>query len=203
MVIDQALHVFEASLGSVLSINEAIIRNMVDAVNGRVTTSLFPVEDLLHTLETGQSTYKLTLVYAADMIQYYYPLLEATLTTDAIIVNIPFKSQDHFEAYEIKPFPFSVNNYVMTLDMNPSLVLIAKDFSLYTIGDLTKLKRCKSSYLHLYHCSSIQFAFLPVVNGICEVVLKRSEASAALSLCPCKLVVPKPIFHCNFHGFVV
>ena len=53
MVIDQALHVFEASLNSVLSINEAIIRNMVDAVNGRVTTSIFPVEDLLHTLEIG------------------------------------------------------------------------------------------------------------------------------------------------------
>ncbi len=145
VVIDQALHVFEASLGSVLSINEAIIRNMVDAVNGRVTTSLFPVEDLLHTIEIGQSTYKLTPVYAADMIQYYYPLLEATLTTDAIIVNIPFKSQDHFEAYEIKPFPFSINNSVIILDMNPSLVLIAKDFSLYTIGDLTELKRCKSS----------------------------------------------------------
>ncbi len=53
VVVDQALHVFEASLGSILSINEAIIRNMVDAVNGRVTASLFPEEDLLHTIEIG------------------------------------------------------------------------------------------------------------------------------------------------------
>lgn len=201
VVIDQVLHVFEASLNSVLSINEAIIRNLVDAVNGRVTTSLFPVEDLLHTLEIGQSTYKLTPLYSQDMIQHYYPLLESTLTTDAIIINIPFKSLDHFDAYEVTTFPFSVNNSVMILDMNPSLVLIAKDFALYAVGDLAALMHCKSSYLHLYHCSSNQFAFLPVVKGICEVALTRSEASAALSLCPYKHVVSQPIFHRNFHGF--
>ncbi len=120
VVIDQVLHVFKASLDSVLSINEAIIRNLVDAANGRVTTSLFPVEDLLHTLETGQSTYKLTPLYSQDMIQHYYPLLESTLTTDAMIINIPFKSLDHFDAYEVTTFPFSVHNSVMTLDMNPS-----------------------------------------------------------------------------------
>lgn len=43
---DQALNLLQASLNSVLAINEVIIENFVDGVSSRITTNLFPVEDL-------------------------------------------------------------------------------------------------------------------------------------------------------------
>jgi len=201
LLLDQTLHVLEASLNSVLATNEAIIRNMVDAASGRVTTSLLPVEDLIHTLKIGQSDFKLQPMYSRNMVQYYYPLLEATLTTDAIIVHIPFRSLDVFEAYQVEPFPFKVNHSVMTLDLPSSLVLVAKDFSLYSIGQMSDLNHCKTSFLHLYYCPASLFAFLPVAGEICEVALTRPIASDALTLCPYKHLVPKPMFHLTFHGF--
>ena len=201
LVTDQFLHIIETSLNTVVSMNEEIIAYMVDAANGRTTTSLFPVEDLLHTIDIGISNYTLQPLYTGDVIQYYYPLLETILTMDAIIVFVPFKSLDTFEAYQVEPFPFRVNHSIMILDSTSSLVLVASDFSLYSIGDMNDLKLCKSSYLHQYHCSASLFAFLPIAGGVCEAVLTRTNASDALSLCPYKHLVPKPMFHRNFHGY--
>lgn len=49
----------EASLNPVLPTNKAIDLNTVDAGNGRATSSLFPEEDFLHTLDIGLSDYRL------------------------------------------------------------------------------------------------------------------------------------------------
>ena len=75
LVLDWFLHVIEASSDTIISLNEEIIANMVDAANCRITTSLFPVEDLIHTINTGISNYTLQPLYTGDVIQYYYPLL--------------------------------------------------------------------------------------------------------------------------------
>ncbi len=123
---------------------------MVDAANCRITTSLFLIEDLIHTIDIGICNYSLQTLYTGDIIQYYYPLLEIILTIDDIIVFIPFKSMGTFEAYQIEPFPFNINQSVMTLDSTSSLVLVASDFSLYSIGNMNALKLCKSSYLHQF-----------------------------------------------------
>lgn len=56
---DQFLHAIEASLNSVISINEKIIANMMDAANCKITTSLFPIQDLIHTIDIGISNYSL------------------------------------------------------------------------------------------------------------------------------------------------
>ena len=66
---------------------------------------------------------------------------------------------------------------------------------------MTDLRQCKSSYLHQYHCSASLFAFLPITGGVCEAVLTRPNATDALTLCPYKHLVPKPMFHRNFHGY--
>ena len=201
ILLDQSLLVLETSLRSVVATNEGIIRNMVDAAYGRVTTSLFPVKDLLQTLDVGVSTYNLKPLFSSESVQYYYPVLETVLTSDAIVIHVPFQSADTFEAYEIEPFPFSVNSSVMTLDLPSSLVLVAKDYSFYAIGRLEDLAECSSSFLNLYHCSASLFAFLPISGGICEVMLTRPNASEALALCPYKHLVPKPVFHRAFHGY--
>ncbi len=200
-LMDQTLQVLELSLATVLDANDKIIQNMVDAVTSRVSSSLFPIEDLKHTLELGHTDFSLTPLFSLDMLQNYYPVMEAHLTSEAIVIHVPFRSSDVFQAYEIQSFPFGVNKTVMALDMSPTLVLVAQDFSLYSSGHISDLGFCRSTFLHTYHCSASLFAFFPTSGGSCEVVLTSLNASNALAICPYKHILPKIIHHMNFHGF--
>ncbi len=74
---------------------------MVDAANCRITTSLFPIEDLIHITDIGISKYLLQPLYTGDVIQYYYPLLETIFTIDAVIVFKPFKFMDTSNLFEL------------------------------------------------------------------------------------------------------
>ncbi|XP_050710223.1 uncharacterized protein LOC126994997 [Eriocheir sinensis] len=116
LLLDQALHVLENVISSVATANQQVISNMVDAAHGRVTPALFPLHDLRTTVQIGYQNYSLTPLFTPDMSQYFYPLIESSLTTDAIIIHVPFQTADVFEAHEIVPFPFSAKDSVLALD---------------------------------------------------------------------------------------
>ncbi|XP_050689040.1 uncharacterized protein LOC126981646 [Eriocheir sinensis] len=107
LLLDQALHVLENVINSVATANQQVISNMVDAAHGRVTPALFPLYDLRTTIHIGYQNYSLKPLFNSDMSQYFYPLIESSLTPDAIIIHVPFQTADVFEAHEIVPFPFS------------------------------------------------------------------------------------------------
>ncbi len=69
------------------------------------------------------------------------------MTSDAIVIHIPFKSQDEFEVYRLEPFPFSLNQSVMELDLPASVVMVRSDFSLYATGTFSDLKTCKTGII--------------------------------------------------------
>ncbi len=103
-LINQALPALENAVNSVLHINILAIQNVVDADRGRVTFSLFPVKDLQRVLMKGEKEHQVTPLFAAHAIHHYYPLLESFLTSDAIIIHVPFKSKDDFNVFHIQPF---------------------------------------------------------------------------------------------------
>ncbi len=120
-------------------------------------------------------------LFDVEGIHHYYPLLESFLTSEAIVIHIPFESQEVSEAHQLEPFPFAVNGTIMSLNLPPSIVLISKDFTVHSAGHVTDLQRCKTEYLHLYHCPASLFAFLPITGGVCEVVLTQTDASKVLT----------------------
>ena len=135
-LLDQSFTVLEASLHSVVSQNAAVLRSLVDAANGRVTVDMFPVEDLLYIIYVGRSAFKLQPLFTDKFLHHYYPTLEVCLTTAAVVIHVPFKSLDTFEAYRLEPFPFNVNKSVMIVDLPSTLVLVADDLSFYATGRL-------------------------------------------------------------------
>ena len=198
MVLNQALPAVENAVHSLMHTNQQIITNVVDAVHGRVTPALFPVNDFMHALELGEKEYGLTPMFDLKGIQHYYPLLESFITTDDIVIHVPFQSKDILDVFQLEPFPFSANDTLMVLDLPPSLVLISKDFTFYATASVTDLERCKTTYLHYYHCPAALFAFLPVTGGVCEVVLTQENNTKALELCPYTTSIQKPMFHKTF-----
>ena len=103
---------------------------------------------------------------------------------DVIVIHIPLKSEEIFLTFEVVAFPFSVNNSVLTLDLLSSLVLVAKDFSVYATARREDLTNCISSYSNLHHCSVSQFAYFPIADHVCEVALTHATTTKALAQCP-------------------
>lgn len=201
---NQALPTLEDAVNSLVHTNARIMQNVVDAAQGRVTPTLFPVHDFLHVLRLEKMEYDLNPLFDINGLHHYYPLLESFVTSDALVIHVPFQSKDTFEVYQIEPFPFEVNHTLMTLDLPPSMVLISKDFTVYAEGSVADLNKCKQEYYHNYHCPASLFAFLPITGGICEVEITLVNATKALALCPYKMIVPKPLFHkafFNYHYF--
>ncbi len=195
MTISQLLPVMETAVNSLLDTNQLVVQNVIDAVHGRVSPTLFPVRDFLHALNIGKMEYELKPFFDIEGIHHYYPLLESFLTSQAIVIRVYFESQEVFEVHQLEYFPFAVNGTIMSLNLPPSIVLISKDFTVYSVGHVADLQRCKTEYLHLYHCSASLFAFLPITGGVCEVVLTQTDASRALSICPYTELAPKPLYH--------
>lgn len=104
------------------------------------------------------------------MIQNRYPQVEAPLTTKAAAIHVPYRPVDALADSEIVPFPFLVKYRVLTLDISPSLLLIAKNYTLYSTFDISNLQNRKTAFHNTSHCLASTFAFLPQRGGVCEVV---------------------------------
>ncbi len=177
MTISQLLPVMETGVNSLLHTNQLVVQNVVDAAHGRVSPTLFSVRDFLHALNIGKMEYELKSVFDIEGIHHYYPLSESFLTSEAIVIHVPLASQEVFEVHQLEPFSFAVYGTIMSLNLPPFIVLISKDFTVYSAGHITDLQRCTTEYLHLYYCPASLFAFLPVTGGVCEVVLTQTDAS--------------------------
>ncbi len=197
LVLNQALPSLENVVNSLMHTNQQIINNVVDAANGRVTPTLFPVRDFMHALEVGKE-YELTPLFDIRGVHHYYPLLTSFVTTNDIVIHVPFHSNNVFEMYQIEPFPFSANASLMTLDLSPSIVLISADISLYSADSLSHLSQCHTEYLSYYHCLASLFEFLPITGGVCEVVLTQTADEKVLELCPYTTLAPRTMTHQTF-----
>lgn len=62
-VIEQALAALKTGVRSILTTNNQINQNLVDASRGKVTSSLFPFLDLHRVLHVGEQDHKLTPLF--------------------------------------------------------------------------------------------------------------------------------------------
>ncbi len=191
----------EFTVNYLLHTNTPVIQNIVDAIHCRYTSSLFPVKDLTKVLESVKEEHQITALFGLNSIHHYYPLLESFMTSDAMVIHVPFRSWKEFEVFRIEPFPFSVNSSVMMLNLPSSVVLVNRDYILHATGLISELDTCRTEHLNQYICSASHFAFLPVTGGDCEVMLTQSDASKGVEVCPCHYLVPRPLFHRRSSGF--
>ncbi len=80
MVLNQTLRSLENAINSLLHTNQQIMSNVVYALHGRVTPSLFPVKDSMHTLELGEKEYGLTPLLTLGVYIIIVPLSSLLMT---------------------------------------------------------------------------------------------------------------------------
>ena len=60
------LAALETSVTSIVHTNELVLRNVVDASRGKVTSALLPVKDLLHALTLARAKFSLLPIFAGE-----------------------------------------------------------------------------------------------------------------------------------------
>ena len=88
----------------------------------------------MHIFTLAEKRHKLTPVFTRADVLHYYPLLSALLTSDAIVVHVPFLSQNVYNIHRIEAFPFAVNDFLLTIDLSDSIVLTNEGLTLYSTG---------------------------------------------------------------------
>ncbi len=141
-LLEQALAALETSAQSILNTNNQILQNLVDASRGRITSSLFPFQDLRRVLLVGEYDHKLIPLFDLRLLHHYYPLLTSIITLNAIVIHVPFKSGHVFDVYRLEPFPFLVNG--STVELPASVVLLSMETSQYAVSSPSDLQACKT-----------------------------------------------------------
>ena len=160
------LNVLDNSIRTIIHANDLILRNVVDASRGKVTSSLMPVKDLLHILTLAEKRHKLIPVSTGADVLHYYPLLSAMLTSDATVVPVPFLSQNVYNIHRIEAFSFAVNDYLLTIDLPDFIVLTNEGLTLYSIGTYEDLSECKSEQAGLSFCPASLFALYQLKRAV-------------------------------------
>ncbi|XP_050710010.1 uncharacterized protein LOC126994781 isoform X2 [Eriocheir sinensis] len=162
-----------------------------DVLDGVVTPSLLTPTELMHVIDWARTEKGLTPVFSETQVQYYYPYMEATVTTYGILVHIPFRSPDMFTIYHIHPFPTVVNSSIYQLSTSHTTLLVSSDFM--HIAFPADFHDCHITRFQMYLCPAYQYVFLPTSNYPCEMGLVRN--SPIESLCVFTPVEDTTIFH--------
>ncbi len=105
------------------------------------------------------------------------------------------------DVYRLEPFPFLVIGSTLSVTYLSSVVLLSMETSQYAVGSPSDLQACKTERQSLFFSAASLFVFLPLFDGVCEVALTQPNASLALSVCPYKHLVPRPVYQTHFEGF--
>ena len=202
LLIDQAIDNVERTVAAVKKSNDLLIGALLTAAAGAVNPSLLPMVDLQYILSEGHRLFRATPLFTGDLMHLYYPIIGSTLTFDSIAVYIPLQSNDHFQLFQLEPFPFTPNNSaVYSLQLPEPITLVADDLSLYATTSEEEISSCISSYSGWYHCLANQFAYRPYAADVCEISIVRESAVSVLSACTFRREVSERLYHRHFHGF--
>ena len=166
----------------------------------RIGSKLLPVEHLHSALDIASIKHGLIPIFESSDVEFYYPLLEATLTHTSIIVHIPMKSLSHFNIWKLIPFPFLVNNSLLVIENRKEVILLSDDKKYIGIGDSDILENCKSSYLKLYVCPAYTFVFIPAEEASCELALVNDNVNLAIKACKFTPVNLRSVFHAHMNA---
>lgn len=115
---------------AILSLNtnaKSLFDVLISACRGTVTSTLTDTTQLSNLLSWTRLTKGHTSLFPSS-IQFYYPFLDATFTLSDIYIHIPFEVLDTFQAFNVFPFPITINDSLHSIHLPTPLILVSDDF---------------------------------------------------------------------------
>ena len=181
--------------------SSALMNSLVNAGLNKVNSQLLPLEHLRAAIHFARANFSLTPFFTEEEIEFYYPLIESTLTDSQVLIHIPLKSDISYSAYSVTSFPMLVNDSLLSLVSHANMFLVAEDYMLVSLTDRSTIAKCRSSYSHLFVCPAYLFALLPAQSAPCELAIVRNNTEFIHAHCTFKPVESTwPVYHAHVGG---
>ena len=200
-LLDQYLHGLDSDIKTLRESCSSVIDSLVNAGLSRVNSDLLPLDHLRAAIHFARANFSLTPLFEGSQLEFYYPLLEATLTDSQILVHIPLKSEVTYAAYSVNPFPMRANSSLLSLVTHSDMFLVADDFMTVSLTTKSLMSECRSSYLHIHVCPAYLFALLPATSAQCELAIVRNTTNLIHKFCTFEPVSTSwPVYHAHVGG---
>ena len=173
--------------------------NLLNAVSlgerGIVTPHLLPLHKLLEVINHAKENWHLSPLLPVARTGDLYGYLDIHVNIFNFIILIPFASDFALQIYNIHPFPFYLNNTVVTLDVPKKHLLLSQAIQFHTYLDEKEWLSCEKHLDHLYICPAYSMKLVPNDENWCPASLVMNDSYPT----SCGYVdAPKePIFHAH------
>ena len=196
MTLSDHISIVQLTIQALSSSVSSLIDMLIAASRGHVTSDLIKPQSLLEAIHWAQRNLSLTPLFPDKETEFYYPLLETTITDQEIIVHVPFQSLNSFNLFEITPFPVHINNSLYTVSLSSEIVLVSSSLMHASVLSPSSLLTCHKSFYHIYLCPAYLFTVVPAESLPCEMALVRNESvMQKCSFVPTKVDVYKKHVH--------
>ena len=172
---------------------ETLIQDLVMANAGHVTSTLFPISQLLNITRQARSEWNFQPFFDATNIALYYPILSSFINDSGVIVDIPFSSELKYHIYTFIPFPMEFNGSIVTIDTDltsPVNYILSIDGLKESTITNDNLLSCKRTNVNLYLCPATYFTFNEALGHSCAASLVKNLTIS--TNCPFKEEHPIP-----------
>ncbi len=172
MVLDQ-LHVKVNELNAEM---EQLIQDLVLANAGHVTSTLFPISQLLNITQRAKYEWNFQPIFESNNVALYYPILSSFINCTEVITEVPFSSELKYPMYNLIPFPVKFNSSIVTVDTVTNYILSIDGLkeSVIVNDDLN----CKRTNVDLHLCSATYFTFNEALSHSCAASLVKNVSIA-------------------------
>ena len=192
------LDLLETTIDRVILAREDVIRDIYLAAESKVGTHMLSPPTLEQVLVDTQARLHLNPIFPPNLVAFYYPLLESSLSLNCILVHIPMKSNLEFSLWTVHPFPFFSNKSMLTLDVEESLAIISHDRRWIDSLPSDTLQKCKHSELSSFICPAYLFTLRDVDEEPCLFSLISTNVTSE----DCNLTRhnPQHIYHVHIQN---
>ncbi len=158
MVLDQ-LHIKINELNTEM---EQLIQDLALANAGHVTSTLFPITQLLNITQRAKYEWNFKPFFDSNNIALYYPILSSFINDTGVIIEVPFSSELRYHIYDLIPLPMKFNSSIVTVDTDmtsPTNYILSIDGLKESVIVNDDLLNCKRTNVDLHLCSATYFTF--------------------------------------------
>ena len=201
LFITEVITVVERQADNMIDNCQVVIEDILEARIGQVNSRLLPLPMLKAALDNARDKLNLIPVLSSDLIQYYYPLLDVHVSGQVILIHIPMRSKDQFQAMAVFPFPMIYGEDIVSLVGNDRLVLVSEDLRLVASTNDLELKKCRSVIPKVFLCVAKMFSFKGADNAQCELELMKSDAKKVHEYCIYQRLSWQTMYNTHVAGF--
>ena len=199
LVIDQHVSILSSLLSQMKSSIQIFHKMLYYSLLNQVTTDILPTSQLLKCIKWARSHFNLIPIFSENNLEYYYPLLEVTVTPTELLIHIPFQSNEIFSTYSFQRFPTKINNSFYTIKAGDEIFLISQDYSHMAKVNNNIFSKCHSSFLHLHLCPAYYFTIFPSERLPCELAIINNNTQSIYHTCKYEQITYDDVFHVHYH----